>query len=76
MMKTLVHNVQTGEISEIEMTKTEIATFAAARAENEAKRAEEIAAAEIAAAKKAAILDALATAIGLDADELRDALNA
>lgn len=67
-----IHNLETGEITERQYTKSEIAAVEAARTEA-AVLAQTL---ETSAVKKAAILDALATATGFSADELRDALNA
>lgn len=69
-------NVTTGEVIERERTAEELAAEASEQAEQHAKRAEAEAIEQTAAAKKAAILAALADATGYTADELREALNA
>lgn len=66
-------NAQTGETIQRELSKAEETEFLA----NVPERDQELVArAEAAAAKKAAILAALADATGYSADELKEALNA
>jgi len=66
----MVHDVQTGEITEVEFTAQEVKQVEADRKINEKKNLTEKAEAEAKAAAKAAILDR----IGLTADELKTIL--
>lgn len=69
------YDAETGKVTTRKETEQEAAVRAEMEAYWEAMRPEREAA-EAAAVKKAAVLDALATATGYTADELREALNA
>lgn len=58
-MKKIVHNVETNEISEIEMIKDEIEQFAKEQAQYEQERLTKQAQTQVKAAQRAALLERL-----------------
>jgi hypothetical protein len=67
-------NAETNEVTVVEMTPEEIAAVEAVMAQATAVREEEIALAEAKKVKREEVLAVLATATGISADDLREAL--